>query len=101
MGSVLRLPVAAAPSVQGVLTCMKKSRLRTVAAVARDGVAPEAIDWTGKVGLLLGGEGPGLGEEVIEQADARVTIPMATPVESLNVSVAGALLVYAARRQRL
>jgi tRNA G18 (ribose-2'-O)-methylase SpoU len=52
------------------------------------------------VGLLLGGEGPGLTDEAIALCDARVTIPMASGVESLNVAAAGAILVYAARRQR-
>jgi TrmH family RNA methyltransferase len=101
MGSVLRLPIATVKSAEAAVDCMKKLGLHTVAAVARGGLAPDAADWTGKVGLLLGGEGPGLGPEIVEQADARVTIPMSAPVESLNVAVAGALLVYAARRQRL
>ena len=79
---------------------MKDAKLRTVAAVARGGDDPDAIDWTGSTGLLLGGEGPGLSDEVADACDARVTIPMAEPVESLNVAVAGAILIYAARRQR-
>jgi TrmH family RNA methyltransferase len=101
MGSVLRLPVAAAPSVTSVLDCMKESGLRTIASVPRGGEAPERVDWTGRVGLLLGGEGTGLDAAIVAGSDARVTIPMAAPVESLNVAVAGALLVYAARQQRL
>jgi TrmH family RNA methyltransferase len=101
MGSVLRLPVASVPSTAAVLACMKKSGLRTIASVPRGGHAPERIDWTGNVGLLLGGEGPGLDRAIIDGSDARVTIPMAAPVESLNVAVAGALLVYAARQQRV
>jgi TrmH family RNA methyltransferase len=100
MGSVLRLPVASAPSVSAVLSCMKTSGLRTVAAVPRGGVDPAEVSWSGKVGLLLGGEGPGLASDVIASSDERVTIPMAAPVESLNVAVAGAILVYAARLQR-
>jgi RNA methyltransferase, TrmH family len=101
MGSVLRLPVATAPTVAGVLTCMKKFGLHTIASTPRGGVDPDALQWTGKAGLLLGGEGPGLDEQTIAACDARVTIPMAQPVESLNVAIAGALLVYAARRQRV
>jgi tRNA G18 (ribose-2'-O)-methylase SpoU len=46
-------------------------------------------------------EGAGLDPELVSQCDERVTIPMASPVESLNVAVAGAILIYAARRQRL
>ena len=42
-----------------------------------------------------------LSDDLLQAADDLVTIPMATPVESLNVAVAAAILVYAARRQRL
>jgi len=69
--------------------------------VPRGGENPDELDWRGPVGLLVGGEGPGLSEELVMRADAKVTIPMATSVESLNVAVAGAILVYAARRQRV
>jgi tRNA G18 (ribose-2'-O)-methylase SpoU len=72
-----------------------------VASVARGGRAPDEIDWTGSVALILGGEGPGLPADIVSQCDERVTIPMASGVESLNVAVAGAVLIYAARRQRI
>lgn len=100
MGSALRLPVAAGLTAESALECMSGAGLRTVAAVPRGGDAPDALDWTGRVGLLLGGEGPGLPDGLSVRCDARVTIPMSAPVESLNVAVAGAILVYAARRQR-
>jgi TrmH family RNA methyltransferase len=100
MGSVLRLPIAAGLTTHQAFTLMRKSGVRTIAAVPRGGEDPDAVDWRGKVGLLLGGEGPGLTDEAIALCDARVTIPMAGGVESLNVAAAGAILVYAARRQR-
>jgi TrmH family RNA methyltransferase len=100
MGSVLRVPIASAPSVEGVLSFMKNNGVRTIAAVPRGGAEPAEADWRGRIGLLLGGEGPGLTPEVVAASDQRVTIPMQPPVESLNVAVAGAILVYAARQQR-
>jgi TrmH family RNA methyltransferase len=100
MGSALRLPVLGDITTEVALAVMKKTGLRTVAAVARDGRDPDALDWSGPLGLLLGGEGPGLAHDIVASCDQRVTIPMASPVESLNVAVAGAILVYAARRQR-
>ena len=71
-----------------------------MAAVPRDGVTPEHVQWGGRIGLLLGGEGPGLSPEIVAAAEQRVTIPMTPPVESLNVAVAGGILIYAARQQR-
>ena len=58
------------------------------------------LDWRGRVALLVGGEGDGLTDDVVAMCDERVTIPMASQVESLNVAVAAAILVYAARRVR-
>lgn len=101
MGSVLRLPVVAGMDAADALACMTDAGLRTVAAVPRDGRAPEEIDWTGSVGLLVGGEGQGLPHALVDRCHTRVTIPMSPAVDSLNVAVAAAVLIYAARRQRL
>jgi TrmH family RNA methyltransferase len=100
MGSALRLPVVTGVAIDAVLAEMQHASMRTVAAVARGGVDPDAAAWRGRVGLWIGGEGPGLPDDLVERCDARVTIPMAPQVESLNAAVAGAVLVYAARRQR-
>lgn len=100
MGSALRLPVATEPGVSAIATCVRAGGTRTVASVPRDGRGPDEIDWTGSVALFLGGEGQGLSNDIVSQSDDRVTIPMASGVESLNVAVAGAILIYAARRQR-
>jgi TrmH family RNA methyltransferase len=100
MGSALRMPVAIGPDAATVIKCAKGFGARAIASVLRGGDEPDAINWQGHVVLLLGGEGPGLSDDIASQCDARVTIPMAPAVESLNVAVAGAILVYAARRQR-
>jgi RNA methyltransferase, TrmH family len=100
MGSALRLPIVAGMTADQVLACMSKSGVRTVAAVPRGGEDPDGMDWRGKVGMLLGGEGPGLSDAAIARCQTRTSIPMTGHVESLNVAAAGAILVYAARRQR-
>jgi len=100
MGSTLRLPVVGDMPTASVITCIKSGGIRSIAAVPRGGEDPDAIDWRGKVALIVGGEGAGLSDEVTSQCDALVSIPMAARVESLNVATAGAILVYAARRVR-
>jgi TrmH family RNA methyltransferase len=100
MGSVLRLPVSSGVNAEALVACAKKFGVRTIASVARGGRAPDAIDWLGRTLIFVGGEGAGLTTDVIAACDDRVTVPMQRPVESLNVAVAGALLVYEARRQR-
>jgi RNA methyltransferase, TrmH family len=100
MGSVLRLPVARSASIDAVMQDIRKTHTKAIAAVPRDGWDPDAADWSGRIALLLGGEGPGLAARVIAAADERVTIPMEPPVESLNVAASAAILIYAARRAR-
>ena len=50
--------------------------------------------------LLVGNEGAGLPEEVESSADARIRIPMASGIESLNAAAAAAVVFYEAARQR-
>lgn len=100
MGSVLRLPVAAGLTVASAFECLRRGRARLIAAVPRGGLDPDAINWSGHVALIIGGEGPGLPATLTAQCDEIVTVPMSPQVESLNVAVAGGILVYAARRQR-
>jgi TrmH family RNA methyltransferase len=59
-----------------------------------------ACDLRKPAAIILGSEGAGLPADLIEAADIRVTIPMQPPVESLNVAVAAALVLYEAARQR-
>ena len=58
------------------------------------------VDYTEPTALLMGSELRGVSEEALELADAHVTIPMDGMVRSLNVSVAAAILLFEARRQR-
>jgi TrmH family RNA methyltransferase len=101
MGSILRLPVVPGLEAADALARLHEAGIRPVAAVARGGAEPDAVDWRGKVAIVLGGEGAGLSEHLADQCHARVSIPMAEAVESLNVAAAAAVLVYAARRQRV
>lgn len=59
-----------------------------------------AMDLTGPVALVLGGEGEGIRPGVLKECDARISIPMKGKVESLNVSAAVAVTVFEAVRQR-
>ncbi len=99
MGSALRLPLTVA-TVPDVVSAARAAGVRLMATVPRQGRSPSDMALTGPVAFLLGGEGPGLPAELVDAADDRVSIPMRPPVESLNVAVAAALLVYEASRQR-
>jgi len=106
-GAALHLPILAGASLGILLTQFKVAGIRTLASSAhepRDGeqplLAPWEVDWCEPVALLVGNEGAGLPEEVERSADARIHIPMASGVESLNAAAAAAVLFYEAARQR-
>lgn len=58
------------------------------------------IDLTGKIVILLGNEHRGVSEEAAEKADEKIFIPMRGMIQSLNVSVAAAVTLFEAQRQR-
>jgi TrmH family RNA methyltransferase len=100
MGSLLRLPVVREPAIDSTLAALASAGLTIVATTREGNVAFDRHDWRSPTAVLLGSEGLGLPAEVLARAHARVTIPMRPPVESLNVAVSAALLVYEARRSR-
>lgn len=100
MGSAFRLPVASAPDPGGLLSSMRDRGIQIVALAPTGGRPPSALDLCAETCLLLGGEGPGLRAELATAADATLTIPVSPRVESLNVTVAGALALYEAAAQR-
>lgn len=77
---------------------LRISGFRVVAADARGEVDAFAFDWRGKVALVVGNEGGGVDPSI--QPTDRVRLPMPGGVESLNATVAGAILLYEGLRQR-
>ena len=99
-GAVERLPVAVVPNLARYLAEVKGDRLWAYAAAA-DGEAPLwRVDLTGGVALVFGAEGKGVRPLVRRTCDGTLAIPLAGGIESLNVSVAAALTLFEARRQR-
>ncbi|RMF54413.1 MAG: RNA methyltransferase [Calditrichaeota bacterium] len=60
-----------------------------------------SIDWTQRSAIVMGNEHEGVSREILEIADEQIYIPMLGMVQSLNVSVATAVILYEACRQRL
>jgi TrmH family RNA methyltransferase len=100
MGSGFYVPVLRTRSVASLIKAWKSAGVRIVATMPRGGVSMYDVDFTKPIAVLLGGEGAGLSEELAANADERVSIPMQGPIESLNVAVAAAVLLYEAERQR-
>lgn len=99
-GTLEYLPVAQVTNVVAFLRRARDAGFWIYGAAGGAETPYLDADLTGRVVVVAGAEGRGLRPLVARTCDALVCIPMQPPVESLNVSVAAALLLYEARRQR-
>jgi 23S rRNA (guanosine2251-2'-O)-methyltransferase len=99
-GAVEHLPIAVVPNLARYLKEVKGADLWAFAAVAEGGRPMWEADLGAGAALVLGAEGKGVRPLVRKTCDASVSIPLEPGVESLNVSVAAAVLLFEARRQR-
>ncbi len=100
-GAVEHLPLAVVPNLARYLEEVKGPDLWVYGAAGEEGVPSMwETDLSGGLALVFGAEGKGLRPLVRRTCDALVAAPLAGAVASLNVSVAAALLLYEAKRQR-
>ena len=99
-GAVEHLPVAVVTNLARYLAEIKRGDLWIAAAAGESGTPMWETDLSGGLALVFGAEGKGLRPLVRRTCDLAVAIPQLGRVESLNVSVAAAVLLYEARRQR-
>lgn len=100
-GAVEHVRIAVVPNLAQFLTDVKGPDFWVWEASSADEATPLwDADLRGGVALVLGAEGKGVRPLVRRACDAAVAIPLEGRVESLNVSVAAAVLLYEARRQR-
>jgi RNA methyltransferase, TrmH family len=98
-GQWFRLPMAIV-DLQTEIQRFQQQGVQVVATLPTAKVTYWEADLTRPTLVLLGNEGAGLSPELAAIADLAVKIPLATGVESLNVAIAAALILYEARRQR-
>jgi 23S rRNA (guanosine2251-2'-O)-methyltransferase len=99
-GAVEHLAVAVVPNLARWLGEVKGPQLWTYAAAGDGQMRLWDADLTDGVALVFGAEGKGVRPLVRRTCDGSIAIPLVGQVESLNVSVAAALLLYEAQRQR-
>jgi tRNA (guanosine-2'-O-)-methyltransferase len=89
------------PSTETAIAALRADGWRLVAAHASDAARDfRDVDYTAKVAVVLGAELVGVSSYAIEHADLHVAIPMHGLAASLNVSVAAAVILFEAERQR-
>ena len=99
-GAVEHLSVARVRNLADWLGEAKAREAWVYGAAAEAERAYTDVDWSGRAILVLGSEGSGLRPRVAETCDELVSIPVAGSVGSLNASVAAAVILFEARRQR-
>ena len=99
-GAVEHVPIAVVPNLARYLAEIKSGDMWVVGAAGESGTPMWKADLSGGIAFVFGAEGKGLRPLVRRMCDLEVSIPQLGRVESLNVSVAAALLLYEARRQR-
>ena len=99
LGAVFSLPVVCCTTPQAI-AFLKERGIRILTAQLQDSKPYYGTEMTAGTALVMGSEALGLGDAWRKAADAHILIPMNGIVDSLNVSVSAAILLYEAVRQR-
>ena len=99
IGGVFSVPVAVCNSKE-CIAFLKEHKIRILTAQLQDSYDYYDYDMQGATAIVMGTESTGLTDQWREAADAHIRIPMLGRLDSLNVSVSAAILMYEAVRQR-
>lgn len=100
-GALNYVTVCREHNLAGALRYLRDSGVMVIATAGGTATVHTAADYTGPVAIVLGAEGEGISDEVLEVCNTRVAIPEFGHINSLNVSVAAGVVIYEAVRQRL
>jgi len=99
-GALLRMPVCREPNLKTVLNLAHQCGMQIVAATEKGATDYLAVDFRKPTLLIMGAEETGIDPALLRMADERAKLPILGVVQSLNVSVAAAVFMYEALRQR-
>jgi len=91
----------AVSSNEEILSFLKMHHIPIYSAILQDAVPYYTVDYKKGAALVMGTEATGLTNEWREASDANIIIPMEGQIDSMNVSVAAAVLIFEAKRQRM
>ena len=100
-GALNYVPVGREKNLVNVVKFLKSSGYKVVGASEKSSVNYTKVDYTGPVALILGAEDKGISNDLLKLCDEFVSIPEFGNINSLNVSVAGGVMMYEVVRQRL
>lgn len=99
-GASEHLPIAKVTNIARAVEELKSRNVWTVGLDERATKTYDELDYHMDCALILGAEGHGLHEQIRKKCDFLVSIPMLGKISSLNVSVAGGIVMYEVARQR-
>ena len=100
-GALFRVPVCRSNNLKDTIVFLRDSGLQIVAITEKCDHTYYEIDLTVPTAFILGSEEDGISEAYMKLTDQKVKIPMMGEIESLNVSVAGAVVMFEAVKQRM
>lgn len=100
-GALNHLPVCREHNLVAAVKMLRDSGFKIVGTSDKNSMPYTQGDYTGPVAIVLGAEDKGISPEIMKLCDTRVLIPEFGHINSLNVSVAGGIMIYEVVRQRL
>ena len=100
VGSLFHLPIVERVNLEKTVAQLKKRKFRILGTDVRSGRGIETLGRSGKICLLIGSEAEGLDRRLLELCDRTINIPTCGRAESLNVAVAGGILMYEIMKKR-
>lgn len=99
-GALHHLPICKVNNLYKTIQFLIDSGIRVVAATEKGDTLYTESDFNCPVAIVMGSEDDGISQQILNLADEQLKIPILGKIESLNVSVAAALMIYEAVRQR-
>lgn len=100
-GALMRIDTCKVPNLRVAAYYLKQSGFRIIAATEKVDRLIYDVDMTGPCAIVMGSEGKGISQSMLDLADEKAALPMSGEITSLNVSAAAAIMMYEAVRQRI
>ncbi|MGM9735280.1 MAG: 23S rRNA (guanosine(2251)-2'-O)-methyltransferase RlmB [Candidatus Cryptobacteroides sp.] len=100
-GALMRIDTCKVPNLRVAAYYLKQSGFRIIAATEKVDSLIYDVDMTGPCAIVMGSEGKGISQSMLDLADEKAALPMSGEITSLNVSAAAAIMMYEAVRQRI
>ena len=89
-------------TAEAAIGCLRQKNMQILCAHFDDGAVDfRSVDYTRPTAIVLGAELEGVSQDILALSDGSIIVPMLGMIQSLNVSVATALILYEAQRQRM